>query len=253
MHLTQGVTIAKMLLLVTVVLALVLLTMTVNGGILTSPDRHRKWFIIYGVVGLILVISQGIFQYREDKKHSGNTDKLVNIITNLRDQVFALNNALRLQVSVDDIHRLETAITTGFGRLESVVREGRPSGKPVQQAAPPQSLPPAVVEHVRIVQRRAASDDPNAPYGLQVVMQTDVTMQPVAFKVECDHEITQAKAFIVGEGLYMSVGTAYSSDRRAFMFSWKYPPFTPSSSLIVNLLSKDDIRVTKVEKIQPLL
>ena len=102
------------------------------------------------------------------------------------------------------------------------------------------------------MQRRAASDDPNAPYGLQVVMQTDVTMQPVAFKVDFDHEITQAKAFIVGEGAYMSVATAYSSDHKSFMFSWKDPPFTPSSSLIVSLQSKYDVRITKVEKIQPL-
>jgi hypothetical protein len=77
-------------------------------------------------------------------------------------------------------------------------------------------------------------------------------MQPVAFRVECDHEITSAKAFIVGEGAYLSVGTACSADRKSFMFSWKYPSFTPSSSLIVNLLSKYDVRVVKVEKIQPL-
>lgn len=217
----------------------------------SSDPRHRRAFIVYGIIGFILVVGQGLLLYREDSKHSHDTKDLTSIISNLRDQVFALNNALKLQVSIDDIHHLESVITTGIDHLESVVREGRPS-KPVQQAVAQPSLLPAVVEHIRIVQRRAASDDPNAPYGLQVVMQTDVTMQPVAFKVECDHEITQAKAFIVAEGAYMSVGTSYSSDRKSFMFSWKYPPFTPSSSLIVTLLSKEDIHVTKVEKIQPL-
>jgi hypothetical protein len=105
---------------------------------------------------------------------------------------------------------------------------------------------------VRIIQRRAASDDPDAPFGLQVVIQTDVMMQPVAFRVECDHEIKDGKAFIVGEGAYTMFATALSEDKKAFLFSFHSPPLTPDASLVVSLQSKYDVRVTKVGKIQPL-
>jgi hypothetical protein len=237
-----------LLLTTTILIGILTLVMAVHGGVLTSSDpRHRKAFIAYGIVGVLLIFVQGYYLHRDDKEKTAVVDRLQKAVDNLRDQTFALANALRLQVTLDDLHHLEGVITGRLDKLDACCRATKPTVKPPQQ-----TLPPAVVEHIRILQRRAASDDPDAQFGLQVVMQTDVVMQPVAFRVECDQEIKNGKAFIVGEGAYTMFATGWSPDHKAFLFSFHSPALTPDSSLVVSLQSKYDIRVTKVEKIQPL-
>ncbi len=218
---------------------------------MTSTDpRHQKWFIRLGIAGVVFIFAQGYYLYRDDREKSKTTEDLRAAVKNLQDQTGVLMNAIRLQATLDDFRHLEGVISDGFSRLENVIKGQKHSPSSQQRQS---QLPPAVVEHVRIVQRRAASSDPNAKYGLQVVMQTDVTMQPVAFRIECDQEITDGKAFIVGEGAYTMYATGFSADHKAFLFSFHTPPFTPDSSLVVALQSKYDIRVTKIEKIQPLI
>jgi len=218
---------------------------------LTSNDpRHRRWFMFYGVVGFLLVCAQGYYLHQDDKDKSGTIDSLKGAVKNLQEQTAALMNAIRLQATLDDFRHLEGVIVNGFAHLEAVIQGKKQPFRPPEQT---QSLPPAVVEHVRIIQRRAASDKSDAPFGLQVIMQTDVPIQPVAFRVEFDHEISDGEAFIVGEGAYTSMTTGFSNDRKAFLFSFHTPAFTPNSSLVVSVQSKFDVRVTKVEKIQPLI
>ncbi len=178
------------------------------------------------------------------------TRELQETVRNLQSQTFTLMNALRLQITLDDFRHLEGQMADRFDRLEMAIKGAKIPPQSSQQQT--RSLPPAVVEHVRIVQRRAASDNPNTPYGLQVVMQTDVAIQPVAFRIECDREISDGNVFIVGQGAYTSFATGFTEDKKAFLFSFRTPAFTPDSSLVVSLRSKYDIRVTKVEKIQPL-
>ena len=110
-----------MLTLIAIFQGVLLIVLAVYGGILASSEkRHRNAFFVCGVLGIILVIAQGILLHREDEKHSGDIVDLKKITGNLRDQVIALNNALKLQVSIDDIHHLEATITTGFSHLESL-------------------------------------------------------------------------------------------------------------------------------------
>jgi hypothetical protein len=225
--------------------------MAVYGGILTSNDpRHQRWFILLGVLGVLLFCAQGYYLNKDDREKSRAMVDLRDSVKNLQNQTLSLMNAIQLQATLNDFKHLEGVLGDDFTHLEQTIQ----GTKHVQKLAPPQPppLPPAVVEHIRIVQRRAASSDPNAKYGLQVVMQTDTTIQPVAFRVEFDQEISNPEAFIVGEGAYTMFGTAFSNDHKAFLFSFHTPAFTPNSSLIVAVQSKYDVRVVKVEKIQPL-
>ena len=109
------------------------------------------------------------------------------------------------------------------------------------------------LEHIRITQRRVPSQHPNLR-ELELVMRSEVTIQPVAFRVECDHEISGGKRpVIVGQTTYRNYATKMSSDRKALMFSFESPALTPDQRLVFSLISADDIRVTNVERIQPLL
>src|SRR6266481_3275119 len=162
---------------------ILMIGMSVYGGILTSAKpRHRRWFICLGILGFILVVTQGYYLYRDDQEKSQAMQKLRESVSNLREQTIALMNAIRLQATLDDFRHLGDDITAGFTHLESVIKGRKPPSLPPK----PQLLPPPVVEHIRMVQRRAASTDPNSPYGLQVVLQTDVTIQPVAFEIGFD-------------------------------------------------------------------
>lgn len=231
---------SPVLIVVTILLGVLTIVMAVYGGYLTSSDpHHQRWFIGLGMLGTMLVLAQGYFLYRDDKEKTHATEGLQASIRNLESQTTALMNATRLQATLDD-----------FKHLEAVILDKKRPISPVHPES--QTLPPAIVEHVRIIQRRAASDKSEAPFGLQVIMQTDVSIQPVAFRVVFDHEISDGNAFIVGEGAYTSMATGFSNDRKAFVFSWHSPAFTPSSSLVVSVQSKFDLRVAKIEKIQPL-
>src|SRR5216683_3815641 len=158
-----------MLILLISLLGLLTIVMAVHGGLLTSNDpRHRKWFIFYGIVGFSLVCAQGYYLHREEKHKSDTIDSLKGAVKNLQEQTVALMNAIRLQATLDDFKHLEGVIVNGFGHLEAVIQGRKLPVRPPEQA---QLLPPAVVEHVRIVQRRAASDKPDARFGLQVIMQ----------------------------------------------------------------------------------
>jgi len=232
-------------------LGILTIGMAVYGGYLTSNDpRHQKWFIRLGILGALLVCAQGYYLHRDDEEKSKTMADLQASVKNLQSQTVSLMNAIQLQATLGDFKHLESVIGDGFTNLEEVMRGAK---RPQISPSPPtKPLEPAVVEHIRIVQRRAASSDPNAPYGLQVVMQTDVTIQPVAFEVQFDQEVSDANVFIVGEGVYTMKGTEISNDRRVFRFSFHSPAFTPNSSLVVAVQSKYDVRVVKIAKIQPI-
>jgi hypothetical protein len=208
--------------------------------------KHKRAFLIYGILSFIFIVGQSVLLLRQERASDEKSGQLEGVVTNLRDQLTTLNNALKLQVTTDDIHRLEKSIQDGFKDIKDFCQQGRKSAPPTEPKTP--TFPPAVVGHVLVIQRRAASQNPSAPYSIQVVLQSDVTIQPVAFRVECDYPIADAKAFIVGQGTYMMFTRQFSPDRKAFSFSFNYPPLTPDASLVVSLTSSDDIRVVKVEK-----
>jgi hypothetical protein len=174
-------------------------------------------------------------------------EKLQNEVHQLREQGQSLLNTIKLQATLDDIKGVTTAISNGFAHLEAVIRGKRAPVKPINQPTQP-----PIVEHIRFVQRRTASTRDDAPYGIQVFIQTDTTIQPVAFEIDCDHPIVDGKFFIAGQGIYFNSADGYSEDHKSYKFSFHVPPLTPESSLVVTLLSKEDIRVTRIARIQPL-
>jgi hypothetical protein len=182
----------------------------------------------------------------------------------LESQINQLVNSAITQATKDDLRSLGEHIDSGFDRLVAAVIAGR-AGKGAGKDHPliPPKPPPqtgygeggygeggyggSAPQHIHYTTRRAPSVNPAAPYGLQVVIQTDVTIQPVSVGVTCDGEIEDAKAFVAGVGVMMAMAQGYSQDRKTFLLRFQYPSITPSNPLIVTLFSKTPIRVSKVE------
>ena len=125
-----------------------------------AEKRNKRWFWFYGIVSVVLLVVQAIYLHRDETANHSEIGELKGSITNLRDQLSTLSNALKLQVSIDDIHHLEQVIREGFSSIEDLCKNPSKSSSPIPPTSP--ILPPAVVEHVRIIQRRAASENPKA-------------------------------------------------------------------------------------------
>ena len=216
---------------------------------MTAPGRHRAWFVGYGLVGVILIFSQGILLHLENK-HKEQADQ------DLRAQITLLVNASKTQASAGDMGSIRSAISDGFHELEDELQQ-HPSVNKSKSSAPsrPTSIPPSTpppIEHIQVAGHRTTSSVAGVPWGWQEILQANDTIQPVAFRVTCDAPVETATAFIAGQVVYMQKGEVYSQNRKAYSFSFSYPAFTPLSPLVVTVFSKQEIHITKIEKIQPI-
>jgi hypothetical protein len=232
-----------MLEVITLALAVVILVMTVHGGILTSGGKNRTAFIVYGVLGCALVFWQGFLLHSDAKKKDGE-------FAELRNQITLLVNASKTQATIDDIRSIGKTIGDGFHDVETLLANYFKAKPP--KISPPQQQPTPQVEHIQITMRRSQSDIEGVPWGWQAIMQANDTIQPVAFRVECDAPIEKGAVFIAGEGTYLQKAEQISADRKSYSFSFHYPPLTPLAPLVVTIFSKTDFHITKIEKIQPL-
>jgi hypothetical protein len=105
--------------------------------------------------------------------------------------------------------------------------------------------------HIRIAsQQTVVSTKTELPYALEVIVQTDQTIQPVAFVFECDGEIGDGRGGLISGGAYLQTGMGIVTDHpNWFLLKWSYPPFTPGNPTKLTLFSKTLIRVTKLEQI----
>jgi hypothetical protein len=168
----------------------------------------------------------------------------------LTNQMTALVNATKIQATTDDIKKLgtdiQTGMQTGFDRIVAAV-----SGKKIVTTptipTPTPTMP--TIENARLVQRSTPSDDPQLPYGLQVIIQSNIVIQPIAFAFECDGKVGKINFFIAGQTAYMGIQTSINNNIATLRIN--YPPLTPESPLVVTLLSKSQIRVVKAYKLTP--
>lgn len=198
---------------VTILLGVLTIAMAAHGGFLTSASlTHRRIFAAYALIALVLVVTQGVLAHRGNAASSRDRAALVEQIKELRGQISTFLGVIRLQATLDDIRGIQSEIRSGFVRVESAMKgagarsiamgpkaepKAEPPAQPMPAPSPPRELPsPPVVEHVRFTQRRAPSNKAEAPYGLQIIIQTDTVIQPAGFRIECDGEIFDWPVFL---------------------------------------------------------
>ncbi len=123
--------------------------------------------------------------------------------------------------------------------------QAEPPPAPRQQR--PEQLEPAVVAKVSIVsQERIPSYDKNFPFGLKVVVQTNVVIQPVSIVFRCDGEIGKGEVEFAGDAgsIFTKIrsGVLLESQDR-FLASFENPAFAPEKAMLVMLFSKTPIKV----------
>jgi len=153
------------------------------------------------------------------------------------------------QATHEDVKTLDQHISDGFAQVVAAITARKPS-PPVEIVKPREpELPPALVQHMTITQRRVPSTDETAKYGLQVILQTNINI-PVGFAFHCTGSVEKMDYFLVGQGAYMSVLQGYLDDGRTVPFiKIGFPQLTPEAPLVVTFFSRGDIRVTSVEQI----
>lgn len=215
----------------------------IPGEFKKLEDRKKMRFAIAFIlitIGLFLGIGGFLSNQSQKEKQEEMTKELKNQIT-------TLINSTQIQATNDDINKLRKEIQIRFDRVASAIK-----GKPIatQSIEPPPTIP--TIENTRIIQKTTLSDDPQFLYGLQVIVQSNVVLQPVAIALECDEEIGKIKFFIAGQAVYMNVYTGIKeANKNVAMIRFSFPPLTPESPMVVTLLSKTKIRVVKAYKLNP--
>jgi hypothetical protein len=210
----------------------------------TIADREKKWAWKIGVIAVVLLFSiTGSF---EDKMS----------LDQLKSQISTLFGQLAVAATKNDIGTLTAHIDAGFNDIVSAIKDLNQSTKPTKPTvaiAPvkpsnelsthiePPSLP--APPHISFTQARGVSTDPAFTYALQVTIQSDQQV-PVAFAVDCTGAVGDVKAFLIGQGVYMSVKLGRNGNAAFVRFG--YPPLTPQTPLVITIFSKGDIRAIAV-------
>jgi hypothetical protein len=108
------------------------------------------------------------------------------------------------------------------------------------------SVPTVHVAHFQLSQRRVVSSSEENPFALQVIIQTDETINNTKLAITCNNPISHGDFFVTGQGVMMNVMTGLSGDKKSFEFGFSFPSFTPDSPIVVTLLSKTEINCTKL-------
>ena len=85
------------------------------------------------------------------------------------------------------------------------------------------------------------------PYGVQITIQTNATVQPVSLRLHFSNEITEGDVGFTGMGSILFYLTTRISGK-TFSFKFNGPAFTPSRALRVTVLAKSPVMFERAER-----
>jgi len=226
--------------LAALILTIVAVLLAMIPGRVAKLEEHPRWglFWKYGATGILGLI--------------GVTGAMQGILNNdaLRHQIALLSSSTIISATKDDVKSLTNHIDDGFNRVLNAITElcGK---KPVQPTKPPKEVPPpAIVEHLAHTERRVASDKPDLPYALQIVLQTDQVRSNPGLEIDFDGVIGDGNFFVAGQAVMMAVQYGLTQDRKGFILRFGYPSWTPESPIVVTIYSKDAVQVTAIKNLR---
>lgn len=123
--------------------------------------------------------------------------------------------------------------------------------RPLELKVPPGSLTrqvePPKIEGLRFTSRRIPSAVKDAPYGLEITIQTDISTQPSRFLLYCDGPVAQTDWF-AGMSSIAGVNTL-PNDPKVVQADVTMPAIAPQNPLVVTLFSKDAVKVIGIKRV----
>jgi hypothetical protein len=121
-----------------------------------------------------------------------------------------------------------------------------PPHSPISGGLQPAQTHLPIVGGVRVAsQKTVLSTNPKYPYALEVILQTDATIQPVAIGLDCDGRIGDASAGPINGGMIVQSKQGYQDNEQTkFVFEWNSPAFAPETPIRALLYSTSYIQVT---------
>lgn len=115
-------------------------------------------------------------------------------------------------------------------------------------ALPAVKLDASLTGHVKLIQQPAPSNNPQLPYALQVIVQTEQSTFPVSFAFGCTGPIGGMTYFIAGQAStsFADLEANAGQGKNTAILRFSSPSMTPSTPLVVTLYSKSEIRVLQL-------
>ena len=112
---------------------------------------------------------------------------------------------------------------------------------------------PPISGVLRIIQNRIGSTKPNLPYALEVIIQTDIMIEPVALQITCSERIGDMDyhfAYRPGMTYVNSAGNKINKEHyRQVVIYRKSPGFLPKEPITVRIYSQQPLKVIEVEEV----
>jgi hypothetical protein len=226
-----------------------------------DKQRHMKWRWVLVLLGVIFSLlawwqqSRAIQASTKDKETATRetskqvtadvtkavTEQYSQMITDQKARITELQNQLSAQAK--DLRFIKGSnIVTGKKPVKVEVTNN--DGQLTSPVAP-------ILTGIRMAsQKRIPSDDPKLPYGLEVVIQTDADIEPVAIAVICDGVIGKGSGGFSQGGAYtMTKQGLAEGHENVFIAEWKSPAWTPQEPIVVRLFSERPIKATSATRI----
>lgn len=223
-----------------IAVALLGVGLTVVGGVVASAKQWaRLCFLLGGPLLVVGVIWQGIRQI--SAQSAGDSAFMAEVNARKEDR------------------RLSDAKTDSlFALIQPVVLPSLspPASKPSpprrqHSGVPKGPLFPPANSTLSVSQSDKVSTRKDAPYEIEVVVQTSATFQSLKFAMQCDKPLADAQPMIGGASgtLQMMVSSGILKEHtNVFVYSYgsSVPPFGPPNPLIIDVWSKEPVKCDQV-------
>jgi hypothetical protein len=221
------------------IVALLGVVLAIIPGEVAALEKHPRWGKLWrsGLPALLLFVGiTGFMQGCAQKKA-------------FQQQISQLTSQVTIEATKEDITSLRNHLDDGLATVVDAIHElgghksvTRPAIKPAERA-------PAVVQHLRFTERRVASDKPELPYALQVIIQTDVPVERPRIQIDFSAPIGDGNFFVAGQVLTMMHRTQVSDQQQSFRLAFDFPVWGPQNPIVATILSKQDVHVAGIRNV----
>ncbi len=210
-------------------------------------EENKKARNALGTICLLLGVGAFFSNKVQKSQDDVSKKKQEDSITELQNQIKILVNGTVNQASATQLNSVVSLIEADFKHIENMCGHASSSQtRPVSPAADKGLEAPSTI---RSTQKTVPSTDPNNPFGLQIVLQSDV-QTPAAFKLTFSGPISDITFFMAAQPI--SFGRQYfvdPDDKAIAVVRQLSPPLGPESPMVINVLSKSQVRLISVTAI----